>query len=232
MSRVSSIRFSDLLGLAWSSLRRNRLRSALTIGAIALGIGVMMFLISLGFGLEDITVGNVRRSTTLLSLGVSSPNEELVPLTSKTVRDISAIGGIKTVLLLITIEGEAVLNDHTPTTIMGADPALLELGDGTKLAAGQYYREEDQNTMVVSTGFLKLFGLDENRTPLVTFDLTLSPEDYPDIPTFKNMAVSGVITSDSIVTYLPRLFLEEQLRESKRGLPSYTAIFLNVGISG
>ena len=95
MSRVSSIRYSDLLPLAWSALRRNKLRSALTIGAIAFGVSVMVYLVALGVGLENLTVGSVLRSSTLLSFSVSSFNKDIKPLNAAALKQIQQIQPVK-----------------------------------------------------------------------------------------------------------------------------------------
>ena len=224
MSKIASIRYSDLLALAWSALRRNRLRSGLTIGAIAVGIGVMMFLISLGLGLEQLTIGGVRQSSALLSLTVTSPNEAVNPLTAKSLTGISKVANVSQALPQFTVDGEVALeNSRAPATIVGADPGYLEIGDSTKLKVGRYYRTEDTNAMVVSTGFLRLFGLDENQTPLVTFSVQLSPDKYPGVPAFTNVSVTGVVGSsaDSVVIYFPRAYLESVLGSK---VPNYSGL--------
>ena len=133
-----------MLSLSWSSIRRNRLRSSLTIGAIAFGISVMMYLIALGFGLEQLTLGTVAQSNTLLSIDVTSPSEELQPLTAKSVAKIAAFDHVREVLPQFTVKGQVILdNSQTQATIIGADPDYLSLNDSSKLTSGRYYRPDD-----------------------------------------------------------------------------------------
>ena len=209
--------------MAWSSLRRNRLRSFLTIGAIALGIAVMVYLISLGLGLEQLTIGTVQKSSQLLSLSITTPNEQLIPLTAKSVASISKLANVQSVLPQLTISGQMSLGDKsTNATVIGADSLFLEGDDSNKLVVGHYFRGEDSGTMVVTTGFLSLFGLDTQRTPLVTFTLGLSPTDFPGAPQALAMNVSGVIQSDAVSVYVPRQFLEGAIGAGN--LPNYTAM--------
>lgn len=216
---VSSIRPSDLFSLAWSSLRRNRLRSILTIGAVAIGIGVMMYLISLGYGLERLTLGQVAKSAALLSLNITSGSQELQPLNKKEIARIEALPKVKSVLPQSSFKGAVSLNQKTaPATIVSVDPDFLAIGENTKLKVGNYYRAEDKQTMVVSSGFLKVFGLDEGKNPLVIFTMSLDQKEYPGVASVNNINVSGVVDSPAVIVYFPRPYLESIVGEK---LPAY-----------
>ncbi len=222
MSKVASIRPTDLLSLALSFLRRSSLRSLLTMGAIAFSIAVMNYLISFGLGLENLTLGNVAKSSSLLSITVNSGSQELQPLTKKSVEKIKKIPDIQAVLPKVNIKGEVSLeNQKAPATIIGVDPEYLEIGNDNELIVGSYYQKDDSQTMVVSSGFLKLFGLNAGKTPLVTFSVTLDKEHYPELPPINEVSISGVINSNNIVAYLPRQYIEGMLGDT---LPNYENI--------
>lgn len=208
MTKVASIRLNDLIPLAWGSLRRNRLRSMLTIGAIAVGIAVMVFLISLGLGLQRLTVGSVERSSSLLSIEVKSGSETLLPLTPKNIEKARTIPGIREILPRLTLKGGLTLDSFGSVTVVGVDPDYMQVTDSTQLVAGQYYRPDDAQTMVVTTGLLKLFGLDAKKVPLVTFKITIDPDKYPNLAPIPDVSVSGVVDADAAVVYLPRAYLE------------------------
>ena len=199
-----------MLPLAWGSIRRNRLRSGLTVGAISVGIALVVYLISLGFGLEELTLGSVQRSASLLSLTVETASKELNPLDAIALEKIKGTEGVIKVLPRITIKGQVQLDKtFANTTIVGVDPEYLQITDSTQLLVGRYYRPEDTQAMVVTTGFLKLFGLDEKKTPLVLFRIHPDTQDYPGAPILQDVLVTGVVQADdSQVAYLPRLYLE------------------------
>lgn len=208
MSKVASIRLSDLIPLAWGSLRRNRLRSTLTVGAIAVGIAVMVYLVSLGLGLQRLTVGSVERSASLLSMTVNSGNAELFPLDAKALAKAKTVQGIREVLPRLSLKGTLALDSTGPVTVVGVDPDYLQITDATQLLAGQYYRAEDQQVVVVTTGLLKLFGLDQKKVPLVTFKMSLDPDKYSDVAPV-DVNVAGVVDDNAAAVYLPRAYLEQ-----------------------
>lgn len=230
MNAIASIRFSDISALALNSIKHHRLRSSLTIGAVAVGIGVMVYLVSMGFGLERLTLGEVAKSNTLLSITVRSPIEKL-PLDDKAVDKIEQIGGVKEVLPKMSVRGQLSLeNQKAATTIVGVDPEYLALTESAKQTVGNVFRAQDLQTMVVTTGLLKLFALDPSKVPLVPFNMDIDQEDFPGVAPTSNLYVRGVIESDAAVAYLPRLYLENQVLKVQEMTtrPNYEDIKLKV----
>ena len=227
MNRIASIRPTDLTGLAWSSLKRNPLRSSLTIGAVALGIAVMMYLISLGLGLEQLTIGQVGQSDALLSLTVNAVNAEQRPLDQKSVKEIAAVKNVDAVLPDLTLDGQVTLESKNATiTLQAVDPKFLGVSDTTKLTAGRYFRGDDRNVMVVTTGFLKIFGLDANKVPLVTFRILPNQEKYPNVAAIEDVSVSGIVSDETAQqAYLPRTYVEELVGAAE---PPYTTAKVKV----
>lgn len=194
-------------------MRRNRLRSLLTVGAIAIGISAMMYLISLGMGLERLTLGSVERSATLLTMTVRPiGSETLNPLTPKAIERLEKIDQVEVVMPKLTVKGEMILeNQRAPATIVGVDPDYFGTSDETRLAVGRPYQKEDRRSLVVSSGFLKLFGLSDSKTPLVVFNLELSKEDFPKTGLMTALNVTGVVEDSAAIVYVPRLALEKHI---------------------
>jgi len=210
MTKVASIRLNDLLGLAWSSLRRNRLRSFLTIGAIGIGISVMMYLITLGLGLEQLTLGSIEQSNALLTMTVQAGSQDLRPLVPASIDSLRKISGVQEVLPKLVSKGEADLETtKAPVTVNGVDGDYLGTSADTNVIIGRSFASDDSQTMVVTTEFLQLFGLDPAKTPLVEFDIVLNPVDYPDAQPLTHVTVSGVIDAQAAEIYVPRLYLEQ-----------------------
>lgn len=172
-----------------------------------------MYLISFGFGLERMTISSVEQSSALLSLNVSSASDEQQPITHTALNKIKKIDKIKDIFPQFTVVGEFTLEKKGGATVVGADPGFLEAGDTTKLLNGRYYQSDDQQSMVVTNGFLTLFGLQGSKTPLVTFDLQLDPKVYPNVPILKNISITGVVNSTAVIAYLPRAYLENVVQD-------------------
>jgi putative ABC transport system permease protein len=214
MPRVPAIRFGDLVILAAGGLRRNKLRSALTVGAIAFGVAVLVYLIALGLGLRDLTIGSVSRSSTLLSFTVTSAKRDIKPLDPSSIATIQAVPNVKTVLPRLTLTGEVAFgNRRAGATIVGVDPRYFGVDDRTRIVAGVAFNEGDTAKMLVSRQFLRQFAFDEKRTPGLTFDVLVDNQQFgSDVKPIKDVSVRGVVADDvSSVIYLPRPYLEQLL---------------------
>jgi ABC-type lipoprotein release transport system permease subunit len=216
MSKVASIRWNDLLLLALNALRHHRLRSGLTVGAVAVGIAAMVYLISLGFGMERITLGEVAKSNTLLSITVKSPVSDKLPLSQKQIDRLAKIEGVRDALPNLSLRGHATLSDASKTTqvtIVGVDPSYIPLIQNSKVTVGSIFREKDTQVMLVSTGFLKTFGFENTKVPLIPFTLTIDSQDSstPAFPPMTDVSVYGVIDAPGTTVYVPRIYLEDSI---------------------
>lgn len=226
-SRVSTIRPADLVPLAWGSLRRNKLRSFLTVGAIGFGVAVMVYLLSLGMGLEELSVGKVLKSNTLLSLKVSSFDKTIKPLTPETVEEIVGVPSVTEVLPKLSVKGQISLAKVAAVSIIGVDSSYFDVTESESIVAGKAYTEGETGTMLVTTAVLKAFDLDQNKTPLLTFGLQLGA-DYGTSNQVSDVVVRGVIKNDTALSiYLPRDYLESLIKENKPNYDEITAIVTN-----
>jgi putative ABC transport system permease protein len=212
--KVPAIRLADLLSLAWGGLRRNKLRSGLTVGAIAFGVAVLVYLIALGLGLRDLTIGSVSRSSTLLSFTVTSAKRDIKPLNAESIQAIKSLENIKSVLPRLTLTGEvAFANKRAQVTVVGVDPGYFNVDDRARIATGVSFNEGDTTKMLVSRQFLRQYGLDTKKTPQITFDVLINNEQFGSaIKPISGVSVRGIVNDDNAaVVYMPRQYLEELL---------------------
>ncbi len=224
MSRVAPMRFTDMLPLAWGALRRNRLRSMLTIGAIAFGVAVLVYLLTLGIGLRVLTIDSVRNSTTLLSFTVTTVNNDFFPLNDVGLSKVREIPQIAKALPRLTVAGEAAFgNKRASITIVAVDPDYFGLDERSKVVTGVPFNESDTNVMLVTTQFLRLFELDTAKTPLITFDLQADAKRYGIVEPIKDVIVRGIVADTSAAAvYVPRQYFETLLKQE--GRPNYEHI--------
>ena len=68
------MRLYNLIYLAWKNLWLHRLRAILTIGGVTLGVGAIVFLVSIGFGLERLVTSQVANFEAFTTVDVPSAN--------------------------------------------------------------------------------------------------------------------------------------------------------------
>ena len=60
--RFSHMLLSSVLFIGWRNMFANRMRSVLTVGGVAIGIGIITLLIALGFGVQGMVIREIGRA--------------------------------------------------------------------------------------------------------------------------------------------------------------------------
>jgi len=202
----------DIFRLSTRMFRTSKSRTALTILGISVGIGAILFLVSLGYGLQRLILEQITTSDALLSLDVTSGDMENLKLREDAIREISKIDSIEEVSPMITSEGQMHIGDiSTEIDINFVDNNFFKL-DGTKLAKGNFYSENDNNKIIISSSALRLFGLEagDSLGKEAQFTLFVSSVDEDgnisrnSIELEDGFEIFGIVEEDSLnYVYIP-----------------------------
>jgi len=133
------------------------MRTWLTILGIGVGIGAILFLVSLGYGLQRVLLEKITTSKALLSLDVASGESELVVLDEERLEEIANIPGVSKISPTINIPGQLTLGELTgDVALMGIRPDYFELSV-MEAAYGDLFVA--RNRVVLSKAALKLFNV-------------------------------------------------------------------------
>ncbi len=219
----------DLFRLSFINLKGNRLRTMLTILGVGIGIGAILFLVSLGFGLQKVTVNKIINSSTLTTLDVTTGKSNILKLDDNQVDKISAVSHIQSVSPVISISSQ-VIYDGTTTdcALNGVDAQYLESEKlnttGQKEFFNLYSTDNEPSEVIVSTGLLKLFGLDSSQKTMsqeLGFNIFLDNDgnqsgEFKKIN--KQFKIVGIVDNDSVIAYIP----VEELKRA--GVNNYTSL--------
>ncbi|MCX6731309.1 MAG: ABC transporter permease [Candidatus Roizmanbacteria bacterium] len=104
--RPSEVKRSYLIGLALKNLLAKKTRSFITMFGMAVGIGIIVFLISLGYGIERLVISKIASLDELRMIDVSSSENTSLRL-NKTIFDrIAALPKIEKVIPIVSIVGK------------------------------------------------------------------------------------------------------------------------------
>jgi len=167
----------DVLRLSTRMFRVSRSRTFLTILGISVGIGAILFLVSLGYGLQQMILDQITTSDALLSLDVTTGDLENLNLNKDTVNQIKDIPYVVKISPLVVVQTQINIDGiSSELTANFADRAFFGL-EGTKLKNGAFYSDEerDMNKIIISSVALQLFGLEEDDAFGKKVKLTLFP---------------------------------------------------------
>lgn len=156
----------DILRLSTRVFRTNLLRTALTILGIGVGIGAILFLVSFGFGLQRLMLKQISNSDSLLSLDVYTEASSLMELDLDNLAKIRAMPEIESVSPLATLQSQIEINNlNGSADINAVDSTYFNLAD-VKTSSGRFFSDGESQKIVVTSGILKAFGIDEGSQAL------------------------------------------------------------------
>lgn len=151
----SEPRLSFLIAMALSNLRYKKLRTALTVAGVIIGIGSIVFLVSLGLGLQNLVTKRVVSSDSVRTIEVTSPDANLVRLDSKAVSQMSGFGSFSNVTKIYSfpakISADAALTD---SVVYGIDSDYTEVAVPQKLAGG-FPQQLEKGDIVIGSSLLQ-----------------------------------------------------------------------------
>jgi len=170
----------DILQLSLRVFKTNKLRTALTVLGIGVGIGTILFLVSLGFGLQKTILEQITTSDALLSLDVFSESSSILEIDKENLDKIESIPEVAEVSPIITIPAQIEIDDLSSGTMVSVvKPSYFKLS-GIQAAKGDLFVEGERNKIVISSAALKSFNISDDNGALgkiVAIKLYLSKEE-------------------------------------------------------
>lgn len=195
------LRIRDLFLLSLRIFRTNPSRTFLTILGMAVGIGAVLFLISLGYGLQYILIGElVATEDSLVSLEAFYPAESNLVLREKEISEISALSEAEEISLVVESTGEIKTDDlsgYVLTKIV--EPNYFRLS-GQLPDFGKAFIQKEQSVVVSNTA-LRLIGFKEDESSLgknlflrIVYPRNETEAEIVEIPF--SFAVKGIIVDE------------------------------------
>lgn len=103
--RPKSISRIDLVELSIRNMKAKRTRTIVTIGGMTIGIGMIVFLVSIGYGLQQMVITRVARLEEMRQADVTVQNGAKIQINDKTLSNFKDISAIEMSLPLIAVVG-------------------------------------------------------------------------------------------------------------------------------
>ncbi len=205
------MKLAYILFLSTSNLKNRKLRSFLTIGGMIIGISAIVFLVSLGFGLQRLIKDRVTNIDALTILEVTTGESLLLKIDEKAMDSFKAIPNVVDVSPSINLSGQALYNNAgTDIAVFGINPAYAVL-EGTRIVnAGRALNEGVDDEALLTTTALELLGV-ENRQDVLGESIRLKvfvpdPESETGEQVSEDVSVKvvGVIEDEELsIAYIP-----------------------------
>ncbi len=213
------MRLGYIIKLSFKNLVSNRLRTYLTIGAVLIGIGSIVFLVSLGFGLQRLVTSEVATLEEMKIIDVSPGDSEILRLSDQSLEIIGSNDLIESFGKMINVAGRAGYRDSViDTVVYGIDNNYLNLKN-IKIKEGRIFASQDSKEVVVNKTVLNLLGVEQNQESMigkeVVFDFIITSElldkegrEVIEGETFEIVGIEDVNKTPAI--YLPIKYFEDK----------------------
>ena len=197
----------DVIELTSQRFKTRPSRYILTIFGVSSGIGVVYVLIALGFGLQDLVIGKIATSESLLSLTVTPLEQatEVIALNDTSISKFREIPHVVDVSPLLAIPAEIEANGLRAQTLVQAVHPKYFAYAGVTAGSGVLLSDDTERGVVVSSPILKIFNISEADALGKELMLTLfvpTQEDVNIIALPEPFTISGIITSETNAIYI------------------------------
>lgn len=197
------MRSVDSVRLAWQIFRRNKLRTSLTVLGVSVGVGVIVFLVSLGYGLQQLTIERIAQADSLLTIDVSSPDPQK-PINDSVAETIKGIEGVESVHKVVQLPGLVELEQEFIDlgVVWGVEPKYFDL-EGLSFLVGKPFVQG----VVVTKALADLLKLSPEQVIGSTIVIRVFPQKEPNPQgvALPLLSIEGVIQENLIpAVYLSR----------------------------
>jgi putative ABC transport system permease protein len=201
----------DLIGLSLRMFRTRPMRTLLTIFGVSLGIGAVLFLVSLGYGLQNTILDKITTSDSLLSINVDPGPSGLLPINQEAIDKFSKIDNVTEVSPLFSIPSQVGLGDYTADCLVnGVNPSYFRYS-GLNPSSGNFFVDENKPEAVISSAGAKMYNHDQSsiigqEVSIILFvpDNSSESQEVKIIERKEKYKIVGVIQDDNTnFVYLP-----------------------------
>lgn len=207
-----SMRKTYISKLAIKNITGHKLRSLLTIMGIAIGVGFIVFLISLGYGLQRISTQEIANLEALQIIDVTPGKSKIVKVNDAAIEKFEGIGDIEKVEPQTELVGTFTIGSSSlEGVVYGKNLEYLELEEVSYEAGNKYSSNEVKEVLINKTtsrqlGFedsSKLINADIQIKMNINTELLEAEEEKP-INVDEKFKIVGVLSNeDSPYVYMP-----------------------------
>lgn len=156
------MRAPDILKLSTRMFKSRRMRTALTILGIGIGIGAILFLVSLGYGLQRALISQITSSDSLLSLDVVQGEKSTIVLNNKALADIAALPEVQEIAPMVSLKGQISYEGITADIIANVtSPSFIKFSN-MKLVDGTVF-DSEKNEVIISKAVATVFNIADSK---------------------------------------------------------------------
>lgn len=116
-----------VINLSYSNLHAKKSRTFVTIGGIMIGVGMIVFLVSLGYGLQSLVISRVAKLGAIKEASVSIQTGSKLQINDNTLYKLKSIPNVTEVYPIISVVGKVIYNNsNSDMAVYGVTTGYLQ----------------------------------------------------------------------------------------------------------
>ncbi len=155
--KYKTTRIIDLLGLALRIFKVRPFRTVLTVLGIGVSFSTIFFLMSLGYGLQNILLSQISNDQALRTIDVTTNNPGALPLDMKAIDKIRSFSGVQQVSPLIANPGQVEITSVVTDSLVESVPTPLFTQISPKMLEGGLPKK-NSDEVIISQALATVLG--------------------------------------------------------------------------
>jgi len=204
-SEKGSISQREIIHLAMRNIIAKKVRSLISIVGMAIGVATIVFLLSIGYGLQNLVISKIAKLNEMKQADVFPPTSSSVSIDDQVLAKLKDISVIDKVSPVISLVGRVNLNSSaTDVVVYGVTTDYLK-ESSRELVKGRLFESNDIYTSLPTS------KSEENQTGMVagvttaTFGTEIKPVNFKIFPGEWVRVRSGPSINDRIIGYTKRV---------------------------
>lgn len=221
-----AVRWRVILYIAWKNLVTKKLRTALTVTGVVVGIGSVFFLLSFGLGIQELVTKQIIGNQSVKTIDITTLNSRVIKLDRQNVEKIQNMSHVSLVGVQYAFAGSIGVGGGAKDIVTyGVDSNYLKLIE-LKLVAGELLSNDDNKSAVINSEASRALGFKDEKSAigktvnlLVPLQNVGAKKDKVD----KKFTIVGVVnTGSGSEVYVPSFHFDQA------GVASYSQVRLLV----
>ncbi len=228
------MRFFDLLKLSLRMFKARTMRTLLTVLGMSVGIAAIIFLVSLGYGLQRTLLQKITTSDALVTLDVTPGKADAkATLDSNVIETLKNIHDVVDVIPVLELSGQGKFGDITLDVNTVSSSASLLKSEGIKINYGRLFTKDETNKIIITKAAAQVLNVPPEEMLGKTVTLTIFQNDASgQVDRKKSFSpkntytIAGIADGDENIVYLSL--------DSLEGFPlvSYTKLKVKCASTG
>lgn len=148
-----SIKRTQLIDLSIRNMKVRKARTIITVGGMMVGIGAIVFLVSIGYGLQDLVISRVAKLDEMKQTTVMIQSGSRFPLNDETLANFRELPNVEIVLPVISVVGKVNLNSSvSDMAVYGVTSEYLKRTDIKTTTGGIFDNDEMTKIIPIQDG--------------------------------------------------------------------------------